>query len=63
MNMTTWLGEWLECTIRPTAKERTYTRYHEIVAQHLIPAFGGIGSYQKQPGIRLSDFSMHRIRR
>lgn len=40
MNITTWLGEWLECTIRPTAKERTYTRYHEIVAQHLIPAFG-----------------------
>lgn len=42
MNMTTWLGEWLECTVKPTAKERTYTRYHEIVAQHLIPAFGGM---------------------
>ena len=42
MNMTTWLGEWLECTVKPTAKERTYTRYHEIHT-------GGIAEIHIQP--------------
>lgn len=35
-----WLEEWLDNYIRPTAKERTYTRYYEIVHQHISPHLG-----------------------
>ena len=35
-----WLQEWLDHYIEPTAKIRTYNRYSEIVAQHLIPKLG-----------------------
>ena len=37
-----WIKEWLEHYIRPTAKERTYRRYYEIVHQHIIPRLGEI---------------------
>lgn len=35
-----WLNDWLDNYVRPTAKERTYTRYYEIVHQHIIPHLG-----------------------
>lgn len=35
-----WLEELLDNYIRPTAKERTYTRYYEIVHQHISPHLG-----------------------
>ena len=35
-----WLSNWLENYVQPSTKRRTYTRYKEIVEQHLIPKFG-----------------------
>ena len=35
-----WLNDWLDNYVRPTSKERTYTRYYEIVHQHIIPHLG-----------------------
>lgn len=37
-----WLGEWLENYIRPSVKNKTYTRYQEIIYQHIIPKLGNI---------------------
>lgn len=34
------LNDWLDNYIRPMSKERTYTRYYEIVHQHIIPYLG-----------------------
>lgn len=38
-----WLCEWLEHYIRPSSKARTYTRYVEIVNQHIN---GELGDYE-----------------
>ncbi len=35
-----WLHNWLENYIRPISKQRTYTRYSEIVSQHISPSLG-----------------------
>lgn len=35
-----WLEEWLKNYIQPSSKQRTYTRYCEIVNQHIIPRLG-----------------------
>ncbi len=35
-----WLIRWLDNYVKPTSKERTYTRYSEIVAGHIIPKLG-----------------------
>ena len=35
-----WLLNWLEHYIKPTTKDKTCTRYKEIVNVHLIPKFG-----------------------
>lgn len=35
-----WLIRWLENYVQPTSKQRTYTRYSEIVNQHIIPKLG-----------------------
>ena len=35
-----WLSNWLENYVQPSAKQRTYTRYKEIVKQHMIPKLG-----------------------
>ena len=32
-----WLIEWLDNYVKPLAKPKTYTRYSEIIDQHLIP--------------------------
>lgn len=36
----TWLLDWLENYIEPTAKIRTYERYYQICALHIIPSLG-----------------------
>lgn len=38
-----WLIEWLENYVRPTSKQKTHTRYEQIVYSHLIPR---LGSYE-----------------
>ena len=35
-----WLSNWLENYVQPAAKQRTYTRYKEIVEQHIITQLG-----------------------
>ncbi len=35
-----WLNEWMENYIMPSSKQRTYTRYGEIVKLHIIPHLG-----------------------
>ena len=35
-----WLPNWLENYVQPSAKQRTYTRYKEIVEQHIISQLG-----------------------
>lgn len=35
-----WLEEWLKNYIEPSSKQKTYTRYCEIVNQHIIPKLG-----------------------
>lgn len=40
MNYQKWLNEWMENYIMPSAKQRTYTRYGEIVQQHIVPHLG-----------------------
>lgn len=37
-----WLNHWLENYIQPSAKQRTYIRYLEIVNQHIAPALGDL---------------------
>ena len=37
-----WLINWLNNYIQPSSKQRTYTRYSEIVNQHIIPKLGEI---------------------
>ena len=37
-----WLSNWLENYVQPSAKQRTYTRYKEIVEQHIITQLGGL---------------------
>ena len=37
-----WLSNWLENYVQPSAKQRTYTRYKEIVEQHIIPQLGDL---------------------
>lgn len=40
MKYSEWLNEWLENYVRLTAKDRTYTRYSEIVACHISRRLG-----------------------
>jgi integrase len=35
-----WLSNWLENYVQPSTKWRTYTRYKEIVEQHILPQLG-----------------------
>ena len=41
MNYQTWLNEWLEHYVRPTAKIRTYERYRNL-ASHILPLLEGV---------------------
>lgn len=40
MKIKEWLPVWLENYVKPTAKEKTCTRYSEVVTHHLIPRIG-----------------------
>ena len=40
MKTTDWFGEWLAHYVKPASKQKTYRRYEEIVAQHILPKFG-----------------------
>ncbi|MBQ8319710.1 MAG: site-specific integrase [Clostridia bacterium] len=40
MKYTKWLDDWLDNYIRPSSKAKTYTRYVEIVNQHVKPRLG-----------------------
>lgn len=40
MNYKEWLNVWLDNTVKPTAKLRTYIRYKEIVVGHIAPKLG-----------------------
>ena len=46
-----WLKEWLEQYIGPTAKARTYSRYSEIVEQHIVPKLGDYELEELAPSI------------
>ncbi len=35
-----WLTDWLHNYVQPTSKQRTYTRYSEIIKQHISPKLG-----------------------
>lgn len=35
-----WLTEWLDYYVKPTTKERTYSKYRRIVENHIIPVLG-----------------------
>lgn len=35
-----WLSEWLTNYVMPSTKDKTFSRYSEIVYQHLIPKLG-----------------------
>lgn len=47
----TWLEEWLAHYIEPTAKSRTYSRYSEIVRQHILPKLGECELEELTPGV------------
>lgn len=40
MKYKTWLLDWLENYVKPSAKIRTYERYYQICALHIIPSLG-----------------------
>ena len=35
-----WLNEWLDNTVKPTSKIRTYERYKEVADGHIKPKLG-----------------------
>lgn len=44
-----WLKEWLESYVKPSAKQKTYIRYSEIVEQHIIPKLGSYNMEELTP--------------
>ncbi len=40
MNYKDWLNVWIDNTVKPTLKSRTYTRYKEIIGGHINPKLG-----------------------
>ena len=46
-----WLKEWLDNYIEPTAKTRTFSRYSEIVEQHIIPRLGELELDKLTPSV------------
>ncbi len=44
-----WVSNWLENYVQPSTKQRTYTRYREIVEQHIIPRLGVLELSQISP--------------
>ena len=44
-----WLSNWLENYVEPSAKQRTYTHYKEIVEQHIISQLGELNLVEITP--------------
>lgn len=44
-----WLEEWLTNYVMPSSKDKTYSRYREIVYQHLIPHLGDYELWEITP--------------
>ena len=40
MKYKTWLFDWLKNYVKPSVKMRTYERYYQICALHIIPSLG-----------------------
>lgn len=40
MSYKEWLKVWLDNTVKPTSKARTYVRYKEIIDLHIVPKLG-----------------------
>ena len=38
-----WLNIWLNNYIKPSAKERTYIRYEQLIRTHIAPKIGDMG--------------------
>lgn len=49
MQYKTWLGEWLENYVKPSAKQKTYIRYREIIARHITPEIGSFELHELTP--------------
>ena len=49
MKVKEWLPVWLENYVKPTAKEKTYTRYSEVVTHHLISRIGELEMSEVTP--------------
>ena len=41
MTYKNWLNIWLNNYIKPSAKERTYIRYEQLIRTHISPKIGG----------------------
>lgn len=37
-----WLGEWLDCFVKPATKERTYSKYRGQIHNYISPRLGGL---------------------
>ena len=46
-----WLKEWLDNYVEPTAKTRTFSRYSEIVEQHIVPRLGKFELDELSPAV------------
>lgn len=44
-----WLENWLEYYVKPTVKNKTYSRYYEIVKKHLMPKLGNYALEDLKP--------------
>ena len=44
-----WLSNWLINYVEPSTKQRTYTRYKEIVEQHIVPHLGNMDVSEVTP--------------
>lgn len=49
MKVKEWLPVWLENYVKPTAKEKSYTRYSEVVTHHLISRIGELEMSEVTP--------------
>ncbi len=46
-----WLNEWLVNYVEPSTKLRTFSRYSEIVKQHIIPSLGNLELSELNPSL------------
>lgn len=56
-----WLKDWLECYVKHSAKQKTYTRYYEIVYRHIIPSIGNYELTDLTPNI-LQEYITNELR-